>query len=358
MTMIDEDTLRAALHGTADPLDVSSDAARSLFAQIRDDEKSESRVTRLVREPSRTRRTMMGVAALVIALAVGVPLALHQNSAPVKTVHGRVPPVTLSGSGFASPGTQNLTVGGAASSRRSSPSAAQSSEKTVTPQRIESTGTIAITVAKNHIETALSKLSALAQRDHGYVESSQAATGSRVPRSFTTAYIVLEVPQTSFHHLVSQVQGVGRTTSLSTNSNNVTSEYVNYQARIHALQASLNQYLAIMTRATTISAILAVQNQINQIQSQIEQEQGQLNVLNHQTTYASLTVHVATPAHHTSPSKRSGLDKAFHDSVSGFVTGFEWLIRLAGPVLFALLALGVLSLAVRYAWRGVRRRQI
>ncbi len=150
---------------------------------------------------------------------------------------------------------------------------------------------------------------------------------------------------------------MGHTTSLSTNSNNVTSQYVNYQARISALKVSLNQYLAIMTRATTISAILAVQAQINQIQSQIEQEQGQLNVLNHQTTYASLTVHVA--ANHRAPSThRSGLNKAFHDSVSGFVTGFEWLIRLAGPVLFALIALSVLSLAVRYAWRGVRRRRI
>ncbi len=352
MTMIDEDALRTALRDTADGLDVSSDAAQRLFAQIRDDDTSESRVTRLVREPSRTRRTMMGAAALVIALAVGVPLALHQNAAPLK------PPVTLSGSGFASPGAQNLTVGGAATSRRSSPTAAHSSEKTAASQRIESTGTIAITVAKNHVETALNKLSALAQRDHGYVESSQAATGSRVPRSFTTADIVLEVPQSSFHHLVSQVQGVGRTTSLATNSNNATSEYVDYQARIHALQVSLNQYLAIMTRATTISAILAVQSQIDQIQSQIEQEQGQLNVLNHQTTYASLTVRVATPAHHTPSTKRSGLDKAFHDSVSGFVTGFEWLIRLAGPVLFALIALGVLSLVVRYAWRGIRRRQI
>ena len=156
---------------------------------------------------------------------------------------------------------------------------------------------------------------------------------------------MLEVPQTSFHHLVAQVQRVGHTTSLSTNSNNVTSQYVDYQARISALKVSLNQYLAIMTRATTITAILAVQAQINQIQSQIEQEQGQLNVLNHQTTYASLTVQRRHSVA-TTPRRRSasGLDKAFHDSVSGFVTGFEWLIRLAGPVLFALIALGVLSL--------------
>ncbi len=355
MTMIDEDTLRAALHNTADTFDVSSDEAQTLFAQMRDDE-NESRVTHVLREPSRTRRAMMGAAALIIALAVGVPLALHQNAGPFKQPFiGGTP---LSEKRVAPTSTGGLTVNHTGPNQGVVTSGTGFAATPNTPQRIESTGTIAITVAKRHIETALTKLASIVESDHGYVQSTQAATGSQVPRAFTNASIVLEVPQISFHHLVAQVQQVGHTTSLSTNSNNVTSQYVNYQARISALKVSLNQYLAIMTRATTITAILAVQAQINQIQSQIEQEQGQLNVLNHQTTYASLTVNVATPSHHGSTTKRSGLDKAFHDSVSGFVTGFEWLIRLAGPVLFALIALSVLSFAVRYAWRGIRRRRI
>ncbi|MGC2486899.1 MAG: DUF4349 domain-containing protein [Acidimicrobiales bacterium] len=355
MTMIDEDTLRSALHDTADAFDVTSETAQSLFAQIRDDHENESRVTHLLREPSRTRRVMMGAAALVVALAVGVPLAIHQSARPIHPVVGALVP----------PG-EKLSTTGAASAAAGHSSSAQGVvttgsglvAKSATNQRIESTGTIAIRVANSHIESALNKLSTLATSDHGYVESTQAATGSQVPRSFTNASVVLEVPQATFHHLVSQVQGVGRTTSLATNSSNVTSEYVNYQARIDALKVSLHQYLAIMTHATTISGILAVQSQINQIQSQIEQEQGQLNVLNHQTTYASLTVNVTTPSHHAATTRRSGLDKAFHDSVSGFVTGFEWLIRLAGPVLFSLIALGALSLLGRYAWRGIRRRRI
>ncbi|HTB09249.1 MAG TPA: hypothetical protein VK704_05485, partial [Acidimicrobiales bacterium] len=69
MTMIDEDTLRSALRTTADGVVVSGEGAERLFEQIRDDDRSESRVTRLVREPSRSRRVLMGAAALVIALA-------------------------------------------------------------------------------------------------------------------------------------------------------------------------------------------------------------------------------------------------------------------------------------------------
>jgi hypothetical protein len=69
-------------------------------------------------------------------------------------------------------------------------------------------------------------------------------------------------------------------------------------------------------------------------------------------------VNVSTSGRHPTTHTPSGLDRAFHDSVGGFVAGFDWLIRLAGPVIFALIALGLLSLIVRYAWRGWRRRHI
>ncbi|MGC2168398.1 MAG: hypothetical protein WA580_04780, partial [Acidimicrobiales bacterium] len=62
MTMIDEDTLRAALRETGDAVVVSGGGSQHLFEQIRDESRSESRATRLVREPSRTRRVALGAA--------------------------------------------------------------------------------------------------------------------------------------------------------------------------------------------------------------------------------------------------------------------------------------------------------
>ena len=62
------------------PLSCRVRGRSTLFEQMRDESRTESRVTRLVREPSRTRRVTLGAAALVIALAVGVPLAIHQNA--------------------------------------------------------------------------------------------------------------------------------------------------------------------------------------------------------------------------------------------------------------------------------------
>jgi hypothetical protein len=69
-------------------------------------------------------------------------------------------------------------------------------------------------------------------------------------------------------------------------------------------------------------------------------------------------VNVATPAHHAASTQRSGIDKAWHNSVSGFVSGFEWLIRLAGPVLLVLLVLAALSTIATLSWRTIRRRRL
>jgi hypothetical protein len=162
-----------------------------------------------------------------------------------------------------------------------------------------------------------------------------------------------------FTKFVSQVQRVGHATSVLTSSSDVTSQYVNLRARIGALNASRQQYLAIMARATSISGILAVQNQLDAIQSQIEQYQGQLNVLNHATTFGTLTVTLVQSgqAQHVTH-QRSGLSKAWNDAVHGFVDGFEWVIRIAGPLLFGVLFLGALVLLGRVGWRVARRRRI
>ena len=137
----------------------------------------------------------------------------------------------------------------------------------------------------------------------------------------------------------------------------VTGQYVDLQARISALQDSRQQYLTIMAKATTIGGILAVQAQLDNLQSQLEQLQGQLQVLTSQTAYATLAVTLAQKVVPPPVHKRlTGLASAWHDAVSGFVAGFEAVVRVAGPLLFALLLLAALVLAGRSAWHLRRRR--
>jgi hypothetical protein len=356
MTMIDEETLRRSLADAANEFEISDEAAAYILATAARDEAipRASRVPTFVRQPGRPRTFLAAAAIILIVTAIAVPLLRSESPSNLAAI--KAP----NEDSLSQSGAQNLTV---APGSAAAPSAAANGKSVTgsgfagsTTQKIESQGTVNLTVARDHIESTFTKLSSLATSLHGLVESSQANSTSS-STSFASGTIVLEVPQPSFARFVTEVEGVGHATSVTTSANNVTSQYVDLQARITALNASLAQYLKIMTKATTISGILAVQNQINTIQSEIEQDQSQLKVLTNQTTYSSLAVNVSQTGHHVS-STRTGFDKAWHDSLHGFVDGFEWLVRLAGPALFALIMLGVLYEIVKYSWRAVRRRRI
>ncbi len=115
-----------------------------------------------------------------------------------------------------------------------------------------------------------------------------------------------------------------------------------------------------MTRATSISDILAVQNQLDALQSQIEQLQGELQVLDNETTYGTLAVSIAEPGHRPAPTPAppSGIGVAWHDAVHGFTSAFDGLVRVAGPLLFVVLLLFAVATAGRMAWRALRRQAL
>ena len=359
MTMIDEELLTTALHAEADQFEVSADARSRLLDQIAGTEVRGTRPTTFV--GSRRGRSLVGAAAaLIVALAIAVPLRNQESPAPhaalrnpEKIVRGeKYAPSTgalaITGSGFA------LTATGAAADHSTAEQATAG-----TAQKIESNGTVALVVVHGQVADAITTLTKLATGDGGLVDSTSAHGGTGSAERFSSGTVVLQVPQSSFARLVAQVQRVGHATSVTTNSNNVTAQYVDLQARIHALEVSRAEYLVIMTRATTISAILAVQNQVNQLQSQIEQYQGELKVLNNETTYAALTVNLSAKGHHSSTHhRRTGFAKAWHDSVAGVIDGFEWLLRLAGPLLFAAILLGALYALARLARRSFVRRRL
>ena len=233
----------------------------------------------------------------------------------------------------------------------------QSSTASGQPARIEETGSITVVVPGNVIQADVDKLMAVAAGDGGFVASTQ--TQSAVPGSPAQGTVTLQVPYANFGTALGQVRSLGKVAAVNTSANDVTGQYVDLQAQITALQDSRQQYLTIMTKATTIGGILAVQSQLDNLQDQLQQLQGQLQLLNSETTYATLTATLtAKPAKVVPPrppKPASGLLKAWKSAVSGFVAGFEGVIRVLGPLAFALLLVAVLYSLGRFSWRLYRR---
>ena len=203
--------------------------------------------------------------------------------------------------------------------------------------KIEQTGTLGLSVGRRDLTRAMAQLGALAGTDGGFVANSQTQSGSGLGGP-PLGTVTLQVPVDNFSAALKQAQRIGRTTSLTTKATDVTGQYVDLQSRIAALDASRQQYLTIMTQATTVGDVLAVQAQLDTIESQLEQLQGQLQVLTSETSYSTLTANVSegSPPSPPSPLPESGMVQAWHESVGGFLAGVEGVVRVAGPVLFAL----------------------
>lgn len=252
--------------------------------------------------------------------------------------------------------------------------------------KVEMNGSADLTVHRGALSSALASLTNMTVGSGGYVANSSVQTGTPpvgvpppepVANASTSspvaqpalvgnnasANLTLEIPVGEYQGVVNRLGSVGRVTSLDTHAADVTGQYTDLQARITALQASRQQYLTIMTQATTISDILAVQSQIDTLQSQIEQLQGQLNLLDSETTYGTLALSLyeaGTRPAPPRPAPASSVSHAWHDAVHGFLAGVDGIIRISGPLLFVLLCLAVLVLAAfgaRRVWRNVHRSQ-
>ncbi|MDQ1401812.1 MAG: hypothetical protein QOG03_128 [Actinomycetota bacterium] len=217
--------------------------------------------------------------------------------------------------------------------------------------KIVKTGSLTLVVPKTKFSTAFNQLTTIATGAGGYVASSGTSEDSGSP----SGRLTLRVPVAAFEATVSKVRGLGRVTAVSTQGQDVTADSVDLDARISSLTAARQQYLTLMSKATTVGDVLAVQQQVNDLQTQIEQLQGKKRLLDSQTSMSTLDIslgdrQVAGPA-----KPASGLRKAWHRAVDGFVGAVEGLLGASGVILFVLLAFAAAWIGLRPLWRRVRR---
>jgi hypothetical protein len=221
--------------------------------------------------------------------------------------------------------------------------------------RIVKTGDLTIRVPKRtDVQPQTDKLVAIAAAEGGYVASSTTNLGAGAPYG----EVVLRIPVARFEDAVTKAQELGKTVTLTRSADDVTGKYVDLSARMHALEHTRATYLAIESRARTIGATLAVQQRIDDVQQQIDRLHGQLKLLGNQSSYSTLTVDVVPPGlatHTLVHHNRHGIGKAWHDSWSRFNRGVNAIVGAIGPIVFALLLLGVVALLGLLGHRAARR---
>lgn len=155
----------------------------------------------------------------------------------------------------------------------------------VSDSKVIKTATIAMTVSD--FDASVASIRGIVKTEKGYVQS-LSDSGTLNDRAVT---ITIKVPTASFDSVLVQVKALGaEVISADENTDDVTEAYKDLQARLKNQKALEAQLLTILNKATKISDILLVQNQLSNVREQIEVLQTQIKYYDTQTDYASISI--------------------------------------------------------------------
>ena len=166
-----------------------------------------------------------------------------------------------------------------------------------------------VNLSAENVSGAFEDVANIAAGAGGFVSSS--SFGHNGDRE--TASVTIRVPSDRYQDALNRVRKLGEVRDEQASSNDVTEEYTDLQSRLRNLKATEEQYIGFLARATDIGQVLQVQDRLNQTRAEIEQVQGRINLVEHQTDLATITVHLdppAVPAPKPSTGGRGPLDAA------------------------------------------------
>lgn len=226
------------------------------------------------------------LALVVLGVVIGGAMVIGMLSGPsVGSVFSAVTKGLGSSANSYPAAAATTEAAGATSSTTSSSSQASNQPD---ERMIIRTGTIAITV--DNVEDTLGKMTALVNSEQGLVFS----TSTNHAGDYVYANLTLQVPPAKFDETMTGIRKLAnKVTSESSSSQDVTAEYVDNEAQIKNLTQTEQEFNTLLTKATNVGDVLAVQQQISTVRGQIDKLQGRQNYLSKKTSMSTITVNIA-----------------------------------------------------------------
>jgi hypothetical protein len=239
-------------------------------------------------------------------------------------------------------GTPTKISGQPGDSSLSNPSGTGSAVPAIQGPQVIRQAQLTISVKSGEFDSKLAAIRSLVQLEQGYIAGTDAQASPANPNEqIRSGVISFMVPAAKFDDAIDQLSRLGKVQSEHISGNDVSAQYVDLQARLGNLEAQRNAMLALLGRASTISDIIAVQNQLGQITMQIEQLKGQISYIDHNTAFSTVSVSITeagAPAQ-TRSVDSWGFASALSDGAHNFVTTINYVITglgAIGPILVLL----------------------
>lgn len=214
--------------------------------------------------------------------------------------------------------------------------------------RVQRTGRISLRVPDGRFDSTLNDVVAIVDRAGGYIAGSDArAPDEGAP--LRSGQATFQVPADRFDDVLTQVRKEGTPESVSVSGNDVSTQYVDLQARERNAEAQRDAILALMRQAKSVSDTIQIQNQLGQVTAQIEQLKGQIDYLDHSTAFATLSVRIGEST--ARPHDEWGLQSAGTQALHNLAGALAFVVLALGTLTPPLVVAGLLALLGRAAWR-------
>jgi len=197
---------------------------------------------------------------------------------------------------------------------------------------------------------------ALAQVD-GYVSDLHESVNAFGKR---TVVMQIRIPSDRFDQSMLQVETLGKVLNKQVNTQDVTEQYVDTEARSRNLKRTEERLLEHLSRAGVLEEVLRVEQELTRIRQEIERLDGQLRFLADRVGYSTIAITLQETAKTEPivPAKSFSTGKVFSEAVRSLV-GFAQQIWTRVIWIIVWLPVWIVpALILRVAYRGWRKRQM
>jgi len=145
----------------------------------------------------------------------------------------------------------------------------------------------AVDLTVESVADAFEEVRGVVEQAGGYLASSSFSGRDESER----ARMTVRVPADKFDQVIADLRNLAiDVESVATSSQDVTEEFTDLEASLRNLRAIEAQYLTLLGEADNIGDILQVQDRLNGVRYELERVQGRLNLIENQTSLATLEI--------------------------------------------------------------------
>ncbi|SMG40233.1 DUF4349 domain-containing protein [Agreia pratensis] len=218
--------------------------------------------------------------------------------------------------------------------------------------QVITTGWVSISVTNP--STASASAVTVVEQHGGHIDNRSERAGT--DSESASAELTIRVPEDAVTTVLDDLKKLGTVDSASISSTDVTAQTTDLDARITAMQGSVDRLLDLMAAATDIDDLIALESAISTRQADLDSLKSQRDLLGDQVAYSTIDLQL-----HTEGSGRPGAPKDFWgglavgwNSLVAALNGSLVALGVALPWLLVLAALAAITLVIV---RTVTRRK-